>query len=98
MENCYHTISPVLTIHFLYDPACKAWLFEKFIFELEASYSFKITCIVMRQVISLRKSGGVISKSYCLISSSPICPPLVLESTSVKMAGTSVTAIYNSRE
>ena len=55
MENCYHTISPVLTIHFLYDPACKAWLFEKFIFELEASYSFKIICILVRQVIFLKK-------------------------------------------
>ena len=40
---------------FLYDPACKAWLFEKFIFELEASYSFKITCILVRQIILLRK-------------------------------------------
>ena len=36
---------------FLYDPACKAWLFENFVFELEASYSFKITCILVRQVI-----------------------------------------------
>ena len=33
---------------FLYNPACKAWLFENFIFELEASYSFKITCILVR--------------------------------------------------
>ena len=41
---------------FLYHPACKAWLFEKFIFELEASYSFKITCILVRQVIPLKKS------------------------------------------
>ena len=96
MENCYHTISPVLTIHFLYDPACKAWLFEKFIFELEASYSFKITCILVRQVISLKKSGGVISKIYCLISWSPICAPLILVSASVKMEGTSATVIYNS--
>ena len=40
---------------FLYDPACKAWLFEKFIFELEASYSFKIICILVRQVIFLKK-------------------------------------------
>ena len=32
-----------------------AWLFEKLIFELIASsYSFKITCILSRQVISLR--------------------------------------------
>ena len=28
---------------FLYDPPCKTWPFEKFIFELEASHSFKIT-------------------------------------------------------
>ena len=32
---------------FLYDPAKKAWLFEKLIFELEAFYSFKITCILV---------------------------------------------------
>ena len=36
---------------------CKAWLFEKFIFELEVSNSFKITCILIRQVISLKKNG-----------------------------------------
>ena len=40
---------------FLYDPACQAWLFEKFIFELEPSYSFKIICILVRQVILLRR-------------------------------------------
>ena len=44
---------------FLYDPANMAWLFEKFIFEPEAFYSFKITCILVRQVISLKKNGGV---------------------------------------
>ena len=33
---------------FLYNPACKTWLFEKIIFELEASDSFKITCILVR--------------------------------------------------
>ena len=81
---------------FLYDQACKAWLFEKLVFELEASYSFKITCILVRQVISLKKIGGVISKIYCLILWSPICTPLVLVSASVKMAGTSATVTYNS--
>ena len=49
----YHL--PCFISSFLYDPACKAWLFEKFIFELEVSYSFKITCILVRQVILLRK-------------------------------------------
>ena len=81
---------------FLYDPVCKAWLFEKFIFELEASYSFKITCILVRQVISLKKIGGVISKIYCLVSWSPICTPLILLSALMKMASTSTTVIYNS--
>ena len=81
---------------FLYDPACKAWLFEKLVFELEASYSFKITCILVRQVISLKKIGGVISKIYCLVSWSPICTPLILLSALMKMASTSTTVIYNS--
>ena len=40
---------------FLYDLAYKAWLFEKFIFELEASNKFKITCNLVRQVILLRQ-------------------------------------------
>ena len=55
MENCDHTIYPVLSILFLYNPACKAWLFEMRIFELEASYSVKIICILVRQVIPLKK-------------------------------------------
>ena len=49
MEN-FHVFNQFF---FLYDPACKAWLFEKFILDVEASYSFKITCILVRQVISL---------------------------------------------
>ena len=82
---------------FLYDPVNKAWLFEKFFFELEAFYSFKIRCILVRQVISLKKNGGgVICKIYCLILWSPICTPLILASASVKMAGTSATVTYNS--
>ena len=81
---------------FLYDPACKAWLFEKWIFELKASYNFKITCNLVRQVISLKKIGGVISKSFRLISWSPICTSLILLSTLIKMTSTSTTVIYNS--
>ena len=76
--------------------ACKTWLFEKFIFELEASYSFKITCILVRQVISLKKNGGVINEIYCLVSLSPISNPLILVLALVKMASTSTTVIYNS--
>ena len=80
---------------FLYDGANSAWLFEEFIFELEAFYSFKITCILVRQVISLKKNVDV-SKIYCLILWFPICTPLILVSASVKMAGTSATVTYNS--
>ena len=36
------------TSSFLYNPANMAWIFEKFIFELEAFYSFKVTCILVR--------------------------------------------------
>ena len=81
---------------FLYDPANKPWLFEKFIFELEAFYCFKITSILVRQVISVTKNGGVISKIYCLIFWSPGGTPLILLSASVKMASTSATVTYNS--
>ena len=67
MENCDHAICPVLSILFyqFYDPAYKAWLFEKIIFELEASYSFKITCILVRQIRSLEKNSDVINKICC---------------------------------
>ena len=95
MENCDHAICPVLSI-LLYDLASKAWLFEKFTFELEASNSFKITCILVRQVISHKKIGGVISKTYCLVSWSSICTPLILVSSLMKMASTLTTVIYNS--
>ena len=96
MESCDCATSPIFLILLLYDPASKAWLCENFIFELEASYSFKITCILVRQVISLKKIGGVISKIYCLVSWSPICTPLILLSALMKMASTSTTVIYNS--
>ena len=66
-----------------------------FIFELEASYSFKITCILVRQVISLNENGGVISKIYCLGSWSIICT-LILVLALMKMTSTSTTIIYNS--
>ena len=74
MESCAidFAISSLVNFGIVYDPASKAWRFKRFIFEIEASYSFKITFIMLKQVISLKKNGGVISKSYCLISWSPI--------------------------
>ena len=80
---------------FIYDLANKPWFSEKFIFEIETSGSFKITCTLVRQLIPLKKNGGVIGKIYCLISWSPICTPLILVSRSVKMEGTSATVIDN---
>ena len=95
MENCDYTIRPVLSSIFLYDPAYKAWLFEKFTFELEASYGFKITCILVRQVAPSKKNSGAIGKIYRFLSWSRICTPLILVSASLKMASTSATVIYN---
>ena len=68
---------------FSYDPANKAWLFEDFICELEAAYSFKINCILKRQVISLNKNSSLISKNYNSISWSPICTPLIQSNTDI---------------
>ena len=86
------TICPVLSI-FLYDLLNKTWFFENFIFEIESSYSFKITCILVRQLIPLKKNNSVFGKIYFLISLSHICTPLILASASVKMAGTSATVM-----
>ena len=47
----YHLFSFINS--FLYDLANKGWFFKKYIFEVEAFYSFKIACILVRQLISL---------------------------------------------
>ena len=63
---------------FMHQLMHKAWLFDKFIFELDASsYSFKVTCIILRQVISFRKMVMLSAKLTILISWSPICVPLI---------------------
>ena len=89
----YHL--PCFINSFSYSPANKTWLFVKFMFELEASYSFKITCILTKQVISFKKNGSVIRKIY-LISWFPVFTLLIFASASVKMAGTSAAVIYSS--
>ena len=94
MEN--YTICPVLSILFSYYPACKTWLFKKFIFELGASYSFKITLNLIRQAIILKRNGGVTSEISCLILWSLICTPFILVPASTKIVITSATVIYNS--
>ena len=75
----------------------EAWLFEKFIFELDASsYSFKITCILLRQVISLKKMVVSWAKFTILISCSPICILLILLLAWIKLASSSAAIIYKS--
>ena len=94
-KNYDHTIFLVLSILFWYDPVHKVRLFEKFIFELEAFYSFKTSSSLVRQVISLKKSDGAIGKIDCIISWSHTFTSLVLKYASLKMANTSATIIYN---
>ena len=79
MKNCDHFICPSWSILFLYAPHQKGLTFEKFIFELDvSSYSFKITCILISQVISLKKMVVLSAKFATLISGSPTCIPLIL--------------------
>ena len=59
------------------NPYC--WASEKFVFELDASsYSFKITCILLRQATSLKEMVVSSAKFTTLISWSTICVPLIL--------------------
>ena len=77
----------------------KAWLFEKFIFELDASsYSFKITFILSRQVISLKKMVVLSAKFADLISWSPICYPLIFLLALMKLTSTSAAIMHKSIE
>ena len=89
--SCDHIICPGLSILFSYAPAHKAWIFEKFIFELEAfSCDFKIDCILVWQLISLNKKMVVSSGEFNVFTPwSPICTPLILVSASIKTANTS---------
>ena len=61
-----------------------SWHLCDFFVKLWLNLSQNKTCILVRQVISLKRNGGVISKIYCLILWSPICTPLILVSTSAK--------------
>ena len=58
------------------------------------SYSLKITCILLRQVISLKKI--LLVKFTISISWFPICLPLILLSTLVRLASTSAAILFNS--
>ena len=77
----------------------EASFIEKFIFELDASsYSFEITCILSRQVISLTKMVVSSAKFTILISWPPICIPLIFLLALMKLASTSAAIMYKSIE
>ena len=62
---------------------------------LSFSYSLKITCILLGQVISLRKMVVLSVKFTILISWSSICIPLILLSALMRLASTSAAVLYN---
>ena len=62
------------------------------------SYSLKFTCILLRQVISLKKIVVLLVKFTILISCSPVCILLILLSALMRLASTSDTVLYNSME
>ena len=99
MESFDLAICPALPVLFLYVTAYKAWLFEKFIFELgSSSYSFKITCILLKKAISPKKIAMSSAKFTNFISWSPIFTPFILLSASMKLASTSAAIIYYTNE
>ena len=90
MYSYNHIIYPGFWILFLYTPVHKAWIFEKFGFQLEAfSCDFKIDCSLSWQLMSLNKKMVVSSgKLHIFISWSPICTFIILVSTSMKIVST----------
>ena len=78
--NCDSSSCPGWWILFLYAPPHKGLAFWKNYLwtSLSFSYSLKITCILLRQVISLKKMVVLSVKFTILISWSPICIPLIL--------------------
>ena len=75
----------------------KAWLFEKNYLRASLPFFFsrKIICILLRQVISLKKMMVLSVKFTVLISWSPICIPLILLSALMRLASTSAAVLYN---
>ena len=65
---------------------------------LSFSYGLIITCIILRQVIYLKKMVVLSAKFTILISWSHICIPLILLSALKKLARTSAAILYNSME
>ena len=67
-------------------------------FNIASSDSFKIICLLLRWIISLRKMLLLLAKFSILISQSPICIPLMLLLVLMKLASTSATIMYHGME
>ena len=95
--NCDYSSWPGWWILFLYKPPHKGLAFWKKYLRtsLSFSYSFKITCILFRQVISLKKMVVLSLKFIMLISWSPVCIPLIFLSALMRLASTSVAVLFN---
>ena len=78
----------------------EASLFEKFIFELDASsYSFKTTFILSRQIIPLNKMVVLTANLTILISWFPFCIPLIrLSALNLLLASTSSAIMHKNIE
>ena len=95
--NCNYSSCPCWLILFLYAAPHKGLAFWKNYLwtSLYFSYSPKITCILIRQVMSLKKMVVLSVKFTILISWSPICIPLILLSALMRLASTSAAVLYN---
>ena len=95
--NCYYSSWPGWWVLFLYALPHKGLAFWKSCLwtSLSFSYSLKITCIILRQVISLKKMMALSVKFTILISWSPICISLILLSALMRVASTSAAVLYN---
>ena len=94
MENCDQPICLALSIQFLYVTLHKVCLSGKFVFELKVfSDHSKINHILVRQLKSLQEMVSSADLAI-LISWYPICLPLILVSTSMKIVSTSATVMH----
>ena len=94
--NCDYSSWPGWWILFLYALPHKGLAFWKNYLwtSLSFLYSLKITCILLKQVISLKKMMVLSVKFTILISWSPICIPLIFLSALMRLASTSAAVLY----
>ena len=95
--NCDYSSCPGWWILFSYAPPHKGLAFWKNYLRtsLPFSYSLKITCFLLRQVISLKKMVVLSVKLTILISWSPICIALILLSALMRLVSTVAAILYN---